>query len=269
MAPETLAGLSILVVEDEVLLRKQLAANLEKLGAEVTSVGALAGARRLLADLSLDFALLDVNLPDGLGTDLLREGTVPKGTGVIVMIANGAVSGAVEAMRLGALDYLVKPFDPLELAVVIGRARRMRQTGRADEHRRDEAAAFFFGPALTGVESQLERILAADRRMQESLPPVLIEGETGTGKTSVARWLHQQGPSRASRELVGTRAFGSVRICSLFGGICGGGTERQSGQTKWTDPPSLRYGGQAKWEAKWRWRGGLTGCSTAKLPAPL
>src|SRR6266567_3151485 len=118
MAMDSLAGLGILVVEDEPLLRKQLAASLEKLGPDVTGAGTLSAARQLLADLSFDFALVDVNLPDGRGPDLLQEKVFPSQTGVIIMTANGAVAGAVEAMRLGALDYLMKPFDPLELPLV-------------------------------------------------------------------------------------------------------------------------------------------------------
>ena len=193
MAQDTLAGLGILIVEDEPLLRKQLAAQLERLGADATGAATISGARQLIADLSFDFALVDVNLPDGRGTELLQERVFPPHTGVIIMTAQAGVSGAVEAMRLGALDYLVKPFDPLELPLVIGRAQRAKQASRADEQRRVEQDAFYFGSALAGLEAQLQRILAADRRQQGALPPVLIEGETGTGKTTIARWLHQIG----------------------------------------------------------------------------
>ncbi|HWH69846.1 MAG TPA: response regulator, partial [Candidatus Sulfotelmatobacter sp.] len=137
MTHESLAGLGILVLEDELLLRKQLTAHLERLGADVTGAGTVSAARQLLANLSFDFALLDVNLPDGRGTDLLQERAFPAHTGVIVMTANGGVTGAVEAMRLGALDYLAKPFDALELPLVIQRVRRARQSSRAAEHRRE------------------------------------------------------------------------------------------------------------------------------------
>jgi len=196
-----LNGLEILIVEDEVLLRKQLAAQLQRLGMEVTGTGTLSAARQLVSETNFDFALLDVNLPDGRGTDLLKENAFSPNTGVVVMTANGEVAGAVEAIRLGALDYLVKPFDPLELPLVMTRVRRSKQISRAEEHRRDEKAGFFFGSALADLEAQLQRILAADSRMQGPLPPVLIQGETGTGKTTIARWLHQQGP-RATAQLI-------------------------------------------------------------------
>src|SRR5262245_11702663 len=112
MPAENFSGLSILIVEDEPLLRKQLAAELERLGADVTAAATLEAARRLMAELPFDLALLDVHLPDGEGTALLREKGFSPNTSVIVMTADGGVAGAVEAMRLGALDYIVKPFEP-------------------------------------------------------------------------------------------------------------------------------------------------------------
>jgi DNA-binding NtrC family response regulator len=198
-----LAGLSLLIVEDEVLLRKQLAAFLERVGMDVTGVATLAAARQMLAEFNFDYALLDVNLPDGLGTDLLKENAFAAHTAVIVMTADGGVTGAVAAMRLGAVDYLVKPFDPAELPLVIQRVRRARQAARAAEHRRTDEfqAGLYFGATLAAVESQLQKILAADRRILTELPPVMIIGETGTGKTTIARWLHHQGP-RAGQPLV-------------------------------------------------------------------
>lgn len=205
MNANELKCLNLLVVEDEPLLRRQLAAHLEQFGADVTAADTVAATRQWLRNEPFDFVLLDVNLPDGLGTDLLREKAFPSATTVIVMTANGGVASAVEAMRLGAADYLVKPFDPSELPLVIARAQRARNSARLDEQRRDDtaqaASLFFFGRALANVEVQLGKILQADTRMQTCLPPALIEGETGTGKTTIARWLHERGP-RAARPFV-------------------------------------------------------------------
>ena len=200
---KTLAGLSVLVVEDEAMLRRRIATHLEALGAYATSTDSIAAARQLLAELDFDFVLLDIHLPDGSGMDLLRDGAFPPGTGVVVMTAQGNVAGAVEAMRLGALDYLVKPFDPAVLPLVMQRARQARQSSRAAEHARETEteADFFFGDSLAPLREQLEKILAADRRMQTRLPPVLITGETGTGKSHLARWLHRHGP-RAAQPLI-------------------------------------------------------------------
>lgn len=203
MAEFNLTGLDILLVEDDPMLRRREAAMLERLGAEVSAVDTLAGARRLIGVTPFDFAVLDVNLPDGLGTDLLKEQAFGADTAVIIVTAHGGVAGAVEAMRGGAADYLVKPLEPEELPLVLERTRRSRQSARAGEHRRKGRAqeGFFFGAALQPLAAQLEKIIAADRRMQGPLPPVLIQGETGTGKTALARWLHEHGP-RAEAELI-------------------------------------------------------------------
>ena len=205
MQSPDLKGLTVLVVEDEPLLRRQLGAEIERLGADATLSATLETARRSAEAADFDFILLDVHLPDGLGTAWLAEGKLPKNTGVIIMTAHGEVSGAVEAMRLGALDYLVKPFEPAQVALVLAKARRQRQSARLEEFRTKDGAEsadqFLFGSTLAEVAKQLEKILAADLRMQQKLPPVLVQGETGTGKTTIARWIHQRGP-RASSPLV-------------------------------------------------------------------
>jgi len=194
MTSEVLTGLSVLVLEDEPLWRRHLVASLERWGAEVTATDSVSGARKALGSANFDFALMDVNLPDGLGPDLLRDKSVPAHTGVVIMTAEGGISGAVEAIRLGALDYLTKPFEPEALALTLRRARSTQAGRRVAEQQRAESPSYFFGNALAGLKTQIERILAADRRMETQLPPVLIEGETGTGKTSLARRIHREGP---------------------------------------------------------------------------
>jgi len=262
MSETILTGLGILIVEDEALLRKRFGAQLEKLGADVTGAGTIEAARRFASELAFDFVLLDVNLPDGRGTDLLQE-KLFGGAGVIVMTADGGVAGAVEAMKLGALDYLVKPFEPEQLGLVLARVRRSRQTARVEEHRRSDGSQsgedFFFGQALHGLQRQLEKIIAADERMLTHLPPVLIQGETGTGKTTIARWLHHRGP-RAQQALVEMNCSAvpeTLAESELFGHERGAFTDARTtriglfeaahGGTLFLDElPSLSLGLQAK-----------------------
>jgi len=198
-------GCEILLLEDDPSLRKRLAAHLHAHGAEVTEAGRIEEARRLLRDVSFDFALIDLHLPDGEALELLNTGAFSENTGVVVMTAFGGVKKAVEAMRLGAGDYLTKPFEPDELPLAFARCRSVRGARRRDEHRAAGASGstgeLFFGQSLDGVRAQLDTILAAERRLARQLPPVLIEGETGTGKSALARWLHRQGP-RATQPLI-------------------------------------------------------------------
>jgi two-component system, NtrC family, response regulator AtoC len=200
-AADFLRRADILVVEDDALMRRRCAAFLEKLGMEVTAVGTIAEAQQALASMPFEFCLLDVNLPDGSGIDLLRQKAIPETACALVMTAEGGVEGAVAAIRLGAADYLVKPFDWDELPLRLARARQSRNASRAEQHRRAASApseeTLFFGPSLQAARERFERILEADRRLLRQLPPVLLEGETGTGKTTFARWLHQHGPRSA------------------------------------------------------------------------
>ena len=198
-------GCEVLVLDDDASLRKRLAAHLRALGTSPTEAGDLAEARRLLGAMRFDFALVDLHLPDGEALELLREGAFSENTGVVVMTAFGGVKKAVEAMRLGAGDYLAKPFEPEELPLAFLRCRSARGATRREEQRSDEAAAetdqLFFGQSLAAVRTHLDAILATERRLERQLPPVLIEGETGTGKTVLARWLHRRGP-RAGRPII-------------------------------------------------------------------
>lgn len=194
-------GCEILLLEDDASLRKRLAAHLRTSGAEITEATRVEEARRLLQEIRFDFALIDLHLPDGEGLDLLSTGAFSENTGVVVMTAFGGVRKAVEAMRLGAGDYLTKPFEPDELPLAFTRCRSIRSARRRDEHRTAGSSGatsdLFFGRSLDGVRTQLDTILATERRIERQLPPVLIEGETGTGKSALARWLHRQGPRTA------------------------------------------------------------------------
>ncbi len=197
------AGCEVLLLEDDSVLRRRLAAHLRKLGAEVTEVSTIEESRKALADLRFDFALIDLHLPDGEALELLRARAFSENTGVVVMTAFGGIKKAVEAMRLGAGDYLSKPFEPDELPIAFRRCLERRGVARREEFRASERHSDepFFGESLAHIRSRLDVILATERRLERGLPPILIEGETGTGKSMLARWLHRHGP-RSSRPFI-------------------------------------------------------------------
>lgn len=196
MERNLLSGLQLLIVEDDPLQRKRMAAHLEKFGADIWQTEGLISARTLLKESAFDFIFLDVNLPDGLGTSLLEEKELLGAASVIVLTANAEVNDAVQAIKLGALDYLVKPIDFNHLALVLKRANTARLNCRVEQHQREKNDEILFTKGLDGLKVILEKIIASDDRLQTGLPPVLLEGETGTGKTTLARWIHQSGPRR-------------------------------------------------------------------------
>ena len=263
MSDPVLKGASILILEDELLLRKHLVAVLEQQDADVTAIGTVDEARRIVGSLSFDFALLDLNLPDGLGTDLLKEGIISPNTAVIVCTAEGGIKSAVEAIKNGAQDYLLKPIDSSVLPMILQKAKTSTRSARLVEHERRNpnktGEQIFFGAALSDFKNKLEKITAVDERLGIQLPPVLIHGETGTGKTSIARWLHHNGPRRDSQlvEVNCPALPENLAESELFGHERGAFTDAKSarmglfeaanGGTLFLDElPSLSLGIQAK-----------------------
>ena len=199
-----LSGRDVLVVDDEPLLRKRLKRFLEGEGANVIAAATFDEGREALSSMPFDYALLDVHLPDGLGVDLLDAA---KGVICVVMTADGGWEIAVEAIKRGAGDYLAKPFELEEIPLILGRCASAKRIRRSREHRMEMEAGggdgeeLFFGESLADLKKSLERILESDRRLTQKLPPILLEGETGTGKSTFAKWLHAKG-TRKDRELV-------------------------------------------------------------------
>ncbi len=235
-APALTPGCEILILEDDVPLRKRLAAHLRLVGADVTEASRLDEARRLLADMRFDFAVVDLHLPDGDVLDLLRANAFSENTAVVVMTAFGGIKEAVEAMRHGAGDYLTKPFEPDEIPFAFARCHATRRAARREEHRAAQTTAassdLFFGESLRALRTQLDTILATDRRLEHRLPPILLEGETGTGKTVLARWLHRSGP-RADRPFISVNCAAlpdTLAESELFGHERGAFTDAKRGR---------------------------------------
>src|SRR3954452_16335482 len=190
----TASGGTVLIVDDERTLARAVKAFLAEAGYEAEVAGDAEQAIELLPRLRPDVIFTDVRLPGMSGIDLLRrvkefDPAIP----VIIMTAYGTIEGAVEAVKLGAFDYMKKPVDLEELKLLADRARENAMLRQELSYYRRRAANEV---PLTGLLGQSASILAVMDQVRQvaeldETPPVLITGETGTGKGLVARSLHQ------------------------------------------------------------------------------
>ncbi|MCD6426110.1 MAG: hypothetical protein DRI65_03740 [Chloroflexota bacterium] len=184
---------TILLVDDEKNARNNIGAYLESEGYEVLLAADLKTARKHLSAQEADIVLLDVQLPDGYGPDLLAETALLAFRPPIIMItAHGKIEMAVEAMRNGAHDFIQKPikFDRLEQS--IKRAQDIVEMREELAHfRRSQREVL--DSIVINSEVMKEVFIEAQRAAKRSTS-ILISGETGTGKEVVARAIHRMGP---------------------------------------------------------------------------
>jgi DNA-binding NtrC family response regulator len=187
------AGVRVLVLEDDKSLSEILCEELRARGFRPTPAETLAEAKAHLQAFEFDVALLDLMLPDGSGIDLLRhvseEGLA---TESIVLTGYAQVSTALEAMKLGAYDYLAKPVRMEELEVLVSKAAEKAMLRRDNLSLRLRLELQEAPAGLITEDPGMRALLLTLDKVAQSDLPVLIQGESGTGKELVARALHQR-----------------------------------------------------------------------------
>jgi DNA-binding NtrC family response regulator len=149
-------------------------------------------ALRLSVSESPSVVILDLRLPGLSGMDTLgRLGAVAPGVPVIILTGHGEISSAVQAMRLGAYDYLVKPVDDEQLAIVVRRALERRELGAEIEELKTRLVEPGLLRWLMGRSAQIQRVIQQIRQVADSTLTILVQGETGSGKEVVARTIHR------------------------------------------------------------------------------
>ncbi len=187
--------ISILVVDDELSIRESLSGWLQQDGYEVESAADGPAALAKAQETHYDIMLLDVKMPrmDGITVlKKLRESNAD--TAVVVMTAHGAIQDAVEAMKLGAHDYLLKPFDLEEMSLIIEKLVQVQTLAMENLILKDRVATISRFENLVGQSPPMLQLFETIVDVAQSDATVLLTGETGTGKELVARSIHAQSP---------------------------------------------------------------------------
>jgi two-component system response regulator AtoC len=196
-------GIHVLVVDDDTDVRGLLAAVLETDGgAKVTEATSGAEAMDVLGREEFDVAVVDIQLPDHSGLDILRWARSAEiDTELIVLTGHADVETAVEAMRLGAYDFITKPCKNAELREVVRKAFEKKALRRENSALKEVITRRDGLPTIVGTSAEIREVLAVITRVAGSDSPVLVQGESGTCKELVARSIHLQS-TRAAKPFV-------------------------------------------------------------------
>lgn len=196
---------TILVADDEPSIRSNLSALLKAEGYNVIEAADGLEAARVLQESSINLVLLDLNMPGRNGMELLREHADRlEATSIIVITAYGGSSAAIEAMKLGAFDYITKPFDLDEVLFAVKRAltqQALSEQVRLMSETAPELERDFTEEDLIGRSPGMLNVFKLIGRVAASREPVLIVGESGTGKELVANAIHRSS-ARSERPFV-------------------------------------------------------------------
>ena len=227
----------VLVVDDEPDIRELLDLTLSRMGLQVTTAEDLGAARRALTEESFSFCLTDMKLPDGNGLDLLREITeqYPQ-LPTAVITAHGKVEDAVLALKIGAFDFVSKPVDLSILRKLVNTGLKL-QSEESDQSvttAEDESPFVEDGiERLTGNSDAIQKCKAMIKKLARSQAPVIISGDSGSGKELAARLIHDLGPrvdqpfvpvncGAIPTELMESEFFGHLK-----GSFTGAGTDKE------------------------------------------
>src|SRR3954470_20598326 len=192
----------ILIADDHDSLRRGLARGLTEAGHDVDEAPNGNAAIEKLHEGAFDVVLSDLKMGGSDGLDVLRTAkALHPNTAVILMTAFGSVHTAVEAMRIGAFDYVPKPFEIEEMEVKIDKALEHRRLRHEIDYLRHTQSDIYDFDRIIGASGALQRVLDVVKKVARSNATILIRGETGTGKELIAGAIHHNSP-RAGRNFV-------------------------------------------------------------------
>jgi two-component system response regulator HydG len=207
------AGARVLIVDDDEGHAEALADGLEIDGYQCVLAHSGGAALERLAEASFDAVLTDLKMHDKSGLDVLRESRVLQPDAAVLLITgHGSLETAVEAMRMGAADYLQKPVMIAELRTRLARSLEARDLRRDNLALRKQLDERFGLKGLVGASPQMERVFKIVRQVADTNATVLLLGESGTGKELVARAVHANSPRRERR-------FVAVNCAALSEGL--------------------------------------------------
>jgi NtrC-family two-component system response regulator AlgB len=216
-------GLSVLVIDDEKNIRATLALCLEQAGCTVSAVSSGTAALAVLEKQHVDLAFLDLRLGVESGLDLIPRLLAERpGLSIVMITAHATFDTAVEAIRRGAWDYLPKPFTPTQIVHAVDKVVDRRRLALRVANLESELESSVPRLELSSASPQMQAVYDTLARAARVDVPVLLRGETGTGKSAIARFLHAHSPRAdqpfvvvncptLSEELLASELFGHAR----------------------------------------------------------